>query len=118
VLICDRQLAVVAVDPEDINNGAMFLRVRSLIDLLVLLFEQMWATAEPVFTEPTSPNAPDGRLLRTLELLAIGTKDERIARTLGVGPRTIGRDIADLKAALGVSTRTEIVAAAIRQGWL
>lgn len=118
VLICDRTLAVVAIDPDNINHGAMFLRVRSLIDLLVLLFDQMWSAADPIFAEPTGSLAPSGRLLRTLELLAIGTTDERIARTLGVGPRTIGRDIAELKAALGVSSRAEIVAAAVRRGWL
>jgi DNA-binding CsgD family transcriptional regulator len=118
MLIFDRDLAVVAVDPSDLLHGAMFLRVRSLIDLLVLLFDQMWSAADPVFTASTGSLAPSGRRARTLELMAIGTKDERIARTLGVGVRTVRRDIADLKATLGVSSRAEIVAAAIRKRWL
>jgi DNA-binding NarL/FixJ family response regulator len=47
-----------------------------------------------------------------------GMKDERIARALGVRPRTVRRDIAQLRAALGVSSRTEIVTAAAKRGWL
>jgi DNA-binding CsgD family transcriptional regulator len=47
-----------------------------------------------------------------------GMKDERIARALGVGARTVRRDIAELRTMLGVSSRTEIVAAAAKRGWL
>jgi DNA-binding NarL/FixJ family response regulator len=53
-----------------------------------------------------------------LALMATGVKDEGIARALGVGARTVRRDVADFKDALGVSSRAEIVAAALRQGWL
>jgi DNA-binding NarL/FixJ family response regulator len=53
-----------------------------------------------------------------LELVAAGVKDERIARTLGVATRTVRRDIADLRERLGVTSRAEIVAAAVRRGWL
>jgi DNA-binding NarL/FixJ family response regulator len=45
-------------------------------------------------------------------------KDESIARALGVGPRTVRRDISELKDALGVNSRAEIVAAAAKRGWL
>jgi DNA-binding CsgD family transcriptional regulator len=118
LLIFDNDLAVLAVDPTDMYRGALFVRVRTLISLLVLLFDHMWSVAEPVFTTATSAAAPSGRRARTLELMAIGTKDERIARTLGVGVRTVRRDVADLKATLGVASRAEIVAVAIRKGWL
>jgi DNA-binding NarL/FixJ family response regulator len=55
---------------------------------------------------------------RVLELMAAGVKDDRIARILGVGSRTVRRDIAEIKESLGASSRTEVVAAAVRQGWL
>jgi DNA-binding NarL/FixJ family response regulator len=51
-------------------------------------------------------------------MISAGATDDAIARTLGVGVRTIRRDVAELRTSLGVGTRTEIVAAAIRQGWL
>jgi DNA-binding CsgD family transcriptional regulator len=119
LIIHDRDLAVLRVDPRDLSRGAIFVRLRSVIDLLILMFDQMWAAADPIFTASVDdPLAPTGRAARTLELMAIGTKDERIARALGVGARTIRRDISDLKASLGVSSRAEIVAAAIRRQWL
>lgn len=59
-----------------------------------------------------------GRRGRVLELVAAGNKDERIARSLGVGTRTIRRDIAELKNQLGAASRAEIVTAAIKRGLL
>jgi hypothetical protein len=116
--IYDRKLAVLRVDPTDLRRGAMFVRAQALVDALVETFEMMWTTATPVFTSTTGANAPAGRRARVLELLALGTKDVVIARTLGVSTRTIGRDVADLKADLGVSSRAEIPAAAVRKAWL
>jgi DNA-binding NarL/FixJ family response regulator len=51
-------------------------------------------------------------------MLASGLKDEGIGRVLNTGVRTIRRDVAELRELLWVSSRTEIVAAAIRRGWL
>jgi DNA-binding CsgD family transcriptional regulator len=116
--IYDRQLAVLLVDSTKLHRGAIFVRIQSLIDLLISLFDHLWSIADPIFGAGSGSDAPAGRQARTLELMAIGTKDERIARTLGVGTRTIRRDISDLKATLGVSSRAEIIAAAIRKGWL
>jgi DNA-binding CsgD family transcriptional regulator len=118
MLIYDRELAILRVEATTPQRGAIFVRVSTLIDMLVLLFDHMWSVADPVFTESNDLGAPAGRRARVLELMAIGTKDERIARTLGIGARTIRRDIADLKTTLGVSSRAEIVAAAVRKGWL
>jgi DNA-binding CsgD family transcriptional regulator/sugar-specific transcriptional regulator TrmB len=118
LLTFDRALAVLPVDASDLRRGAIFVRAPTMIDMLTLLFDHMWSIADPVFTASDDPLAPTGRCARTLELIAIGTKDERIARTLGVGVRTVRRDVADLKAMLGVASRTEVIATAIRKGWL
>jgi DNA-binding CsgD family transcriptional regulator len=117
-LIFDRKLAVMMVDPADHRLGAAFVRVPSIVEMLVLLFDHLWSIADPIFNAASEPDIPVGRQARTLELMAIGTKDERIARTLGVGTRTVRRDISDLKAMLRVSSRAEIVAAAVRKGWV
>jgi DNA-binding CsgD family transcriptional regulator len=118
LMIMDHDLAVVPRCADDQLQGAIFIRERALIDLLVLLFDQLWATAVPVFDDSDGPGAPSGRPARVLALMATGVKDEGIARALGVGARTVRRDVADFKDALGVSSRAEIVAAALRQGWL
>jgi DNA-binding CsgD family transcriptional regulator len=118
MMIMDRDLAVVPRSPDDPSQGAIFIREQALVDLLIYLFDHMWSVGLPVFTNSQGPGAPTGRVARVLELMAAGVKDERIARTLAVATRTVRRDIADLKEMLGVSSRTEVVAAAVRQGWL
>jgi DNA-binding CsgD family transcriptional regulator len=118
LLIFGQDIAVLPLDPNDLALGAMFIRVSGLVDVLIFFFDQLWTTATPLFATESGAGAPSGRTARVLELLAAGTKDERIARTIGVGVRTIRRDIADLKDSLGVASRAELVGAAIRRGWL
>jgi DNA-binding CsgD family transcriptional regulator len=115
--IFDRELAIVAVDPVDSSRGAMLIRAQGLIDSLLFMFDHLWTLARPVF-EIREHDLPQVRGARILEFMAAGMKDDRIARALGVGPRTIRRDISELKDTLGVSSRTEIVAAAAKRGWL
>jgi sugar-specific transcriptional regulator TrmB/DNA-binding CsgD family transcriptional regulator len=118
MLIFDRDLAVLAVDPNQHELGAVFVRVPSVVETLVYLFDHLWSEAKPVFGAPADQLAPSGRRAKVLELMAVGTKDERIARTLRVGVRTIRRDVAELKSTLGVTSRPEIPAAAMVKGWL
>ncbi len=118
MLVMDETLAVLAVDPENPRKGAIFIQERGILQLLIFLFDRLWAEAEVLFGAPTDPEAPTGRSARILELMAAGVKDESIARTLGIAARTVRRDIADLRARLGVTSRTEILAAAIRRGWV
>jgi DNA-binding CsgD family transcriptional regulator len=118
VLILDREMAVLPVHPTNLAFGALFVRAISVIDPLILLFDKLWSEAAPVFVAAQGAAAPTGRPARVLELMAIGTKDARIARTLRTGVRTVRRDVADLKASLGVASRAEVVAAAVRRGWL
>ena len=118
ILILDREMAVLPVHPTDLAFGALFVRARSVVDSLILLFDRLWSDAAPMFVAPQNSAAPTGRSARVLELMAVGTKDARIARTLGTGLRTVRRDVAELKASLGVASRAEVVAAAVRRGWL
>jgi DNA-binding CsgD family transcriptional regulator len=118
MLIMDESLAILAVDPAEPRKGAIFVREAGLLQLLIYLFDHLWAEADPVFNVSSDPSAPNGRPARILELVAGGVKDDKIARTLGVATRTVRRDIAELRNQLGVSSRTEIIAAAVRRGWL
>jgi DNA-binding CsgD family transcriptional regulator/sugar-specific transcriptional regulator TrmB len=118
LLIMDESLAILAVDLENPRKGAIFVQEPGLLQLLIYLFDHLWSEADPVFNTSIDPDAPVGRPARILELVAGGVKDERIARTLGVATRTVRRDIADLRHQLNVTSRAEIVAAAVRRGWL
>jgi DNA-binding CsgD family transcriptional regulator len=118
VMIFDHELALLPVDPTNMPLGAIAVRARSLIDLLILMYDQMWTVATPFFATTSDSATPIGRRARVLELLAVGTKDEKIARTLDIGVRTVRREVADLKASLNVNSRAEIAAAAMRKGWL
>ena len=117
LLVFDNEVAVVPLDASDRARGALFVRVRTIVDMCVFLFERMWADASPLFVVAAN-GAPSGRAARILELMAAGRKDETIARSLGVGVRTVRRDIAVLMADLGEHSRASTVAAAIRRGWL
>jgi DNA-binding CsgD family transcriptional regulator len=117
LMIFDRSLAVVRIDPLDPSCGAMFIRVRNLIELLIDLFDRIWDEAKPLFLTGLE-SAPTSRGARILALVGNGVTDDAIARTLQVSRRTVGREIAELKAGLGVASRAEIVGAAVRRGWL
>jgi DNA-binding CsgD family transcriptional regulator len=118
LIVFDADLPVLPVDPARMSLGAIFIRVRSVIDLLSLIYDHLWTIATPLFDEPEDLGAPTGRPARILELLAIGNTDQRIARTLSVGERTVRREVSELKTALGVTSRAELPAAAIRKGWI
>lgn len=117
-LIIDREVVVLPVDATDVKRAALVIRAHTVVDCLVGLFEQLWRDGTPLFSTSGAPDRPDGRRARVLELIATGRKDESIARSLGVGVRTVRRDVAALMATLGEQTRPATVAAAIRHGWL
>jgi DNA-binding CsgD family transcriptional regulator/sugar-specific transcriptional regulator TrmB len=116
--IMDENLAILAVDPTNPRAGAIFVRERGILELLLYVFDHLWSEADAVFDASIDPNAPTERTARILELMSKGVKDDRIARTLGIATRTLRRDIAELRGRLGVSSRSEIITAAIRRGWL
>jgi DNA-binding NarL/FixJ family response regulator len=117
-MIYDNDLAVLPIEPANMQRGAIFVRVKSLIEALVLMYDHMWSVATPIFCAPTADTAPSGRPARILELLALGNKDVAIARSLGIGVRSVRRDVAELKQQLGAKSRAEVTVAAIRKGWL
>jgi two-component system nitrate/nitrite response regulator NarL len=56
------------------------------------------------------------RELDVLRLLAEGLRQEEIGRRLGIGPETVRTHLRKACARLGAATRTQAVAAALRQG--
>jgi len=91
-------------------------RAPGLVTLVSELFEQLWLRAAPL-DHPDGDGAVDDRR-RILELLMSGTKDETIARQLGLSLRTVRRRVADLMDELGARTRFQAGVEAHRRGLL
>lgn len=89
----------------------LLLRPPTVIRSFATLFEELWRRAEPLLSKDTSAQE-----IRLLELLALGFKDEAIARQLGLGLRTVRRRIAALMDEHGVDTRFQLGLAVSRRG--
>lgn len=116
LVIRDRDVAVIPVDPDDLDAGVAVVRSRPIVTMFVTLFELCWARATPAFAAVTDPDGARNRQL--LDLLGNGAKDETVARHLGLNVRTVRRDIAALIEELGAQTRFQAGVHATRRGWL
>jgi DNA-binding CsgD family transcriptional regulator len=121
----DRRTAFI---PQSIDQGdiasAIVVHPCSLLDILLLVFDQLWEQATPLTSHSLRAGDEDGTVepsendRRVLVLLASGMKDEAIARHLGWSYRTTRRRIAALMALLGAETRFQAGLHAARAGWL
>ncbi|MGW2649782.1 LuxR C-terminal-related transcriptional regulator [Streptomyces sp. NPDC001393] len=120
MLIFDREIAIVPIDPTDTKAGALCTREPGIVASLVAVYEQAWATAVPLGAATTRDThtglTPAERELLTL--LARGMTDEAAAKRLGIGLRTVRRQMATLMERLGASSRFEAGLKAAQRGWL
>lgn len=120
MLIFDREVAVIAMDPDDPAAGAVVLRGKGVLTALVALFELQWDAARSPFesVRPSDDAALSRMDQEVLRLLAHGLKDDAVARHLGVSVRTARRFIADLHERAGAASRFELGVKAKELGWL
>jgi DNA-binding CsgD family transcriptional regulator len=107
-----------AIVPEPIgfaDEPRILVRQGAIVAALTLLFELYW---ERSVAAPGLVVGHSDQRTFLLRQLASGAKDEQIARTLGIGLRTVRRRVADLMIELGVDTRFQAGAEAVRRGWL
>lgn len=120
LLIFDRRIAVVPIDPDDTRAGALCTHEPGIVASLVVLFQLSWAGATPFGTgQRPSPDlgvSPAER--ETLLLLAQGLTDEAAAKRLGIGHRTVARQMANIMERLGASSRFEAGLKAAQRGWI
>jgi len=109
------EYALVASPDGPPGGDLILVRAPALIAISRLLFDLAWNTAIPL-EDPEQPGSSDHR--RLLELLALGVKDEAIARHFDVSLRTVRRRVAELLAELGVETRFQAGLEAARRGLL
>lgn len=124
MVVFDRELGIVPIDPEDTRAGAVLIQGPGLINALTSLFDLVWAHASPLGgrTKRQRPKGPDeppnSQERELLRLLAQGLTDELVARRLGVSVRTMRRIAADLMERLGARSRFQAGALAVARGWL
>lgn len=108
--IADRKLGLLPLSMDEAFAGAVLIRSASFVAALVTLFDALWERATPILPDGTKTPADellDGNDREILSLLALGLKDETIARQLGMGLRTLARRTSSLMAKLGATTRFE-----------
>ncbi|MEU4192645.1 helix-turn-helix domain-containing protein [Kribbella sp. NPDC026611] len=87
-----------------VTEGILVVRPGALLDGLIALFEQVWATALPLTPDADDELDPeDDQTL--IALLAAGMGDQAIARQLGISLRTVGRRVQRVQTGLNAATR-------------
>lgn len=119
MIVCDRKVAVVAVDSQSTGLGAVVLRTHGLIETLCALFDETWRRADPLGsplrgdTEEFSQQQAEA-----LRLLAQGHTDQAVAKRLGISPRTARRTAAEVMARLDARSRFQAGVLAAQRGHL
>lgn len=91
----------------------LLVRAPNMQRMFGALFEELWRRADPVHDGGAAEAD-----LRLLELLALGFKDEAIARHLGLGLRTVRRRVSAMMDEHGADTRFQLGLAVARRGLL
>lgn len=123
--IADRTAALIPlrVSGPDTEEGDILIHRSPLLEAVATLFDVLWERAMPirfaegkVTTDVEEELSPDEQDL--LALLAADTKDDVIARQLGIGRRSVQRRIQSLTQRVGARTRLQLVLLASRRGWI
>ena len=123
MILLDENLAVLPIDPEDTSKGAFAIRSAEVVRSLEAIFDFHWHGAS-MAGQVLDETARAGLLsltaqeLAIVRMLAMGAKDDAIARQLSVSPRTLSRTIATLQNRLGVQSRFQAAVHLTRAGLL
>jgi DNA-binding CsgD family transcriptional regulator len=115
LLIIDRRIAVVPIDPGQPHRGAFLVRSAGLVTALVSLFERVWEGAAHI-PGAADEICPIERAI--LRCLLAGHTDASAARRLGISPRTVRRHVGSLMERTGARSRFDLGARAACLGWL
>ena len=88
-----------------------------IVRVLVRYFDTLWERAGHMPEGDRPRDRSEERRMLLLEL-GRGARDEQIARSMGLGLRTVRRRVADLMIELGVETRFQAGVEAARRGWV
>jgi DNA-binding CsgD family transcriptional regulator len=118
IVVFDRQISLLTSD----DRTMLRIHRPEVVAALASLFDQCWSVAQSLPDTSPVPDADEpvlderGRAL--LKQLALGMKDDAIARNLGVSVRSVRRYVSELCKALDVTSRFQAGVQAARRGWL
>ncbi|PJN25545.1 LuxR family transcriptional regulator [Kitasatospora sp. CB02891] len=119
LVIVDRRVVIVPLDPADPRQGALELDSPGMLSVACALFDQLWSTATPFGSSvPVDGQGLTSAERTLLEPAAAGRTDEAAGRKLGVPGRTVKRQLADLTARLDVDSRFRAGVRAAHRGRL
>lgn len=121
MLMYDRSVAVVPIDPKHDSTGALLVREPGLVSQLVIYFEGLWKAATPLgdYIDPPAEEPTLSKMeQRVLSVMATADKDEIAARELDISVRTYRRYVADLMARLGAVNRFQAALRAKEENWI
>ncbi|UBU18065.1 LuxR C-terminal-related transcriptional regulator [Nonomuraea gerenzanensis] len=121
MLMYDRSVAVVPIDPSHHSAGALLVREPGLISQLYIYFEGLWKSAVDLrhhLDPPDEEPALSQMEQRILTVMATADKDEIAARELDISVRTYRRYVADLMARLGAANRFQAALRAKEENWI
>ncbi|MCX5214832.1 hypothetical protein OG689_37195 [Kitasatospora sp. NBC_00240] len=113
MLIVDRRLAFVRLDPGRPESDTLQIAQPGIVAALVDLFEQLWVRATDL--DRLDLSATEAAVLRTLSEHG---KDESAARELNISLRKYRAHVAALMTRLGAATRFQAALRAKERGWL
>lgn len=121
MVIFDRGVAVVPINPRDSAQGALLVREPGLVSQMVAYFDSVWQSAGDL-RDLINPGAQapllSGLEKRVLAALATADKDEIAAREINVSVRTYRRYVADLMTRLGAVNRFQAALRAREENWI
>ncbi|MEU9603353.1 helix-turn-helix transcriptional regulator [Streptomyces sp. NPDC048057] len=106
LVIADRRAVLLSLPlGRNTNPGMLFTTDPDHLAWALRAFEDVWSC-----TEGAGPNEVRGvpRRQRILDLLAQGMTDATIAKRLGIGERTVRREVTELMKAVGATTRFQL----------
>ncbi|MFC8506199.1 LuxR C-terminal-related transcriptional regulator [Streptomyces sp. NPDC057411] len=119
LILVDRKLAVLPIDPEDSSTGALVVREPGVVTALLALFSHIWEAARPLGTAELPDDqglTPQEREL--LRLLAQGMTDEAAGKQLAISVRSVRRLMSDIMDRLDARSRFEAGLRVAERGWL
>jgi DNA-binding CsgD family transcriptional regulator len=119
-IIWDDRAALIPVDVSDIAHGAFLVQTATILTPILALFRRSWERTEAWSVDGDTPAPPEviRRRRAVLHFLAEGFTDDVVARRLGVGVRTVKRDVEALYYEVGATSRFQLGAAAKERGWI
>ncbi|MEU4723563.1 hypothetical protein AB0G06_28430 [Nonomuraea dietziae] len=113
LVLLDRSVAFVQIDPADPLAGALMIRQPGVVATLVDGFEMMWARGRDLNEPPLTAVER-----QVLQALALYDKDEIAARAVNISLRKFRMHVAELMSRLGAGNRFQAALLAKDRGWI